>query len=258
MLLALDIGNTNITVGLFQSDKLKATWRISPNVHKTSDEYASIFMNLFASRDLSMLDVNHAIIASVVPPLTGVFQQVCQHYFKVEPLIVAAGVKTGVRICIDNPREVGADRIVNTHAAYRLYGGPVIVIDFSTATIFDIVSGEGDYLGGVIAPGIGISAEALFTHAAKLPLVELIAPKNAIGKNTIAAMQSGLIFGYVGLVEGIVCRLQKELDNKARVIGTGGLAEVIARETKIIEKVDQQITLVGLRMIHELNRRDRW
>lgn len=253
LLLAMDIGNTNIKLGLFQGNELQATWRVHTNVHKTSDDYASIFMNLFASRELSLPMVKSAIISSVVPPLTATLQEVCQGYFGVDPLIVAAGIKTSLRISVENPKAVGSDRIANAHAAYDLYGGPVIVIGFGTATIFDVVTADGTYLGGAIAPGIGISSEAMVTHSASLPLVDFVPPRQIIGKNTIAAMHSGLVYGYVGLVEGIVDRIQREIKSKAKVVATGGWAEIIAKETKIIEVVNQQITLEGLRVIHDLN-----
>lgn len=253
MLLAIDIGNTNIGIGVFEADKLRATWRLSTDVHKLEDEYAVICRNLLSMKDLAFEDIDHAIISSSVPPLVTTFDELCQRYFKVQPLVVGPGIKTGVRISIDNPREVGADRVVNAAAAHRLYGGPLIVIDFGTATTLDAVSKDGDYLGGAIAPGINISAEALFEHAAKLPRVELIRPQKAIGTNSVAAMQSGIIFGYVGLIEGIVARMQKELGGNARVIATGGLADVIASETEVVSALEPDLTLVGLRFIYEMN-----
>ena len=236
MLLAIDIGNTTVALGIFDEKKLKATWRLSTDVHKLADEYASLLLNLLKLEGLSFSDIDKAIISSSVPPL-----------------VVGAGVKTGVRILLDNPREAGPDRVVNAAAAHRLYGGPLIVIDLGTATTLDAVSEDGDYLGGAIAPGIGIAAEALFERAAKLPRVELVSPKKAIGKGTVAAMQSGVIFGYVGLIEGIVARMRKEMGGKVRVIATGGLADVIANETNVIEVLNPDLTLVGLRLIHELN-----
>lgn len=254
MLLVIDIGNSNVTLGVFQGQELAASWRLGTEVHRTADEYAVLLKSLLASQGLSPSDIKEAVLGSVVPPLVATFQEAIERYLGVQPLVVDVGIRTGVRISMDNPREVGADRICNTLAAYHLYGGPAIVIDFGTATTFDVISEEGDYLGGAIAPGIELALEALFQHAAKLPSVELTRPKHAIGKNTVASMQSGLIFGYVGLVEGIVRRIKRELGGKARVIATGGLAQVIARETPIVEVVDPQLTLVGLRLIHELNR----
>ena len=254
MLLAIDIGNTNIAVGVFEDERLRAAWRLGTDVHKLEDEYASVFLNLLSLKGLAFADIDCAIISSSVPPLVTVFEGLCQRYFEVSPMVVGPGTKTGVRISIDNPREVGADRVVNAAAGHRLYGGPLIVIDFGTATTLDAVSEEGDYLGGAIAPGIGISAEALFEHAAKLPRVELVRPQNAIGRNSVSAMQSGIIFGYVGLIEGIVVRMRKELGGTAKVIATGGLADVICRETDIVDALEPDLTLVGLRLVHELNR----
>ena len=254
MLLAIDIGNTNIAVGVFEDEGLRATWRLGTDVHKLEDEYASVFLNLLSLKGLAFADIDCAIISSSVPPLVTVFEGLCQRYFEVSPMVVGPGTKTGVRISIDNPREVGADRVVNAAAGHRLYGGPLIVVDFGTATTLDAVSEEGDYLGGAIAPGIGISAEALFEHAAKLPRVELIRPQKAIGRSSVSAMQSGIIFGYVGLIEGIVVRMRKELGGTAKVIATGGLADVICRETDIVDALEPDLTLVGLRLVHELNR----
>ncbi|MEE9490923.1 MAG: type III pantothenate kinase [Dehalococcoidia bacterium] len=254
MLLAIDIGNTNIAIGVFEDERLRATWRLGTDVHKLEDEYASVFLNLLSLKGLAFADIDCAIISSSVPPLVTVFEGLCQRYFEVSPMVVGPGTKTGVRISIDNPREVGADRVVNAAAGHRLYGGPLIVVDFGTATTLDAVSEEGDYLGGAIAPGIGISAEALFEHAAKLPRVELIRPQKAIGRSSVSAMQSGIIFGYVGLIEGIVVRMRKELGGTAKVIATGGLADVICRETDIVDALEPDLTLVGLRLVHELNR----
>ncbi|HLB11960.1 MAG TPA: type III pantothenate kinase [Dehalococcoidia bacterium] len=254
MLLVMDVGNTNVTLGVFRGEELAASWRLRTEVHRTSDEYAVLLKSLLAGEGLSPSDISEAVLASVVPPLVAVLQESMGKHLGIRPLVVEAGIKTGVRICTDNPREVGADRICNALAAYRLYGGPAIVIDFGTATTFDVVSEGGDYLGGAIAPGIEVALEALFQHAAKLPSIEFTRPKHAIGKNTVASMQSGLIFGYVGLVEGIVRRIKRELGGRARVIATGGQAEVIVRESSMVEVVDPDLTLVGLRMIHELNR----
>lgn len=253
MLLAIDIGNTNIAFGVFDGETLRATWSVATDINKTADEYAVLLLNLLPREGLALSDIDHVGIACVVPPLLTIFEELSQRYFKIPPLIVGPGVKTGVSICTDNPREVGADRVVNTAAAHHLYGGPLIVIDFGTATTLDAVSKEGDYLGGAIAPGIGIAAEALFERASKLPRVELIPPEHAIGKNTVTTMQSGIIFGYVGLIEGLVTRIKQELGGEAYVVATGGLAEVIATETKVIDTVDMHLTLIGLRLIHELN-----
>ena len=253
MLLAIDIGNTNIVVGVFDGEKLKATWRLGTDVHKLEDEYAALLLNLLSMKGLAFADIDDAIISSSVPPLVTVFEELCRRYFEVTPMVVGPGIKTGVRISIENPREVGADRVVNAAAAHKLYGGPLIVIDFGTATTLDAVSEEGDYLGGAIAPGIVISSEALFEHAAKLPRVELVRPPKAIGRNSVSAMQSGIVFGYVGLIEGLVARMQKELGGTAKVIATGGLANIIASETGVVDAVELDLTLVGLRLIYELN-----
>ncbi len=252
MLLVIDIGNTNIVTGLFQQERLVATWRMATQAHKTSDEYMVLLASFFSYRGLSARDVQSIVIASVVPPLIPVLEDVCRRYFQQTPLVVGPGIRTGVRILYENPKEVGADRIANALAAHRLHGGPAIVIDFGTATTFDAISRDGDYLGGAIAPGIEISSDALFEHTAKLPRVELTRPKQAIGKNTVASMQSGILFGYVGLVEGMVARIKQELGGSARVLATGGLADVIARESRVIEFVDHHLTLTGLRLMHEL------
>ena len=255
MLLAIDIGNTNITMGVFDGERLVATWAVSTDTKKTADEYAVLLTSLLSGSGLAFEDIDQISIACVVPPLLATIEDLCARYINnVHPLIVGPGIKTGVRILMDNPREVGADRIVNTAAAHRLYGGTVIVVDFGTATTFDVISKNGDYLGGAIAPGIGIMADALFTRTSKLPTVELIAPEKTIGKNSVEAMQSGIMFGYVGLIENLVTRIRKELGEKAKVIATGGLSVLFASETKIIDKVNKDLTLIGLRLIHEMNR----
>ncbi len=253
MLLAVDIGNTNIVLGAYEGDVLRASWRTATAVHRMPDEYAMLLNSFFTYRGLKLSDVDSAVISSTVPPLSTTFEELCERYLGVRALVVGPGIKTGIRVLYENPRDVGPDRIANAIAVHHFYGGPAIVVDFGTGTTFDAVSAEGDYLGGAIAPGITIAAEALFQRAARLYRIELVAPKAAIGRTTISSMQSGIIFGYVGLVEGIVARFQEEM-GPARVIGTGGLAEVVARETKVIEKVDQALTLEGLRLIHELNR----
>ena len=253
MLLAIDIGNTNIAVGVLEGEKLRATWRLGTDVHKLADEYASILATLFNLRGINFSIVDHAIISSSVPPLVTTFEELCRQYFNVSPMVVGSGIKTGIRISLDNPREVGPDRVVNVAAALRLYSGPLIVIDLGTATTFDAVSKDGHYLGGAIAPGIEISAEALFERAARLPRVELIRPEKAIGKNSVSAMQSGLIFGYVGLIEGIVERMKQELGENTKVIVTGGLANIVAEETSAIDASEPDLTLLGLQLIFALN-----
>ena len=207
MLLAIDIGNTNVAFGVFKDEQLRATWRMATVIPRMVDEYAALLLNLLHHQGLETSDIQEVVLCSVVPPLTATFVELFQRYFYTSPLVVGAGVKTGVRIRQDNPREVGTDRIVNAAAAHHLYRGPVIIVDMGTATTFDTVSKEGDHLGGAIAPGINTAAEALFTRAAMLPRVELVHPKHAIGTNTIAAIQSGIVFGYAGLVEGIVTRI---------------------------------------------------
>ena len=254
MLLAIDIGNTSIGMGVFEGEELRATWDIATGIHRMADEYAALLLNLMGHQGLKIVDIKEIALCSVVPPLVATFEELFQRYFHLSPLVVGAGVKTGVRIRMDNPREVGTDRIVNAAAAHHLYSGPVIIVDLGTATTFDTVSKEGDYIGGVIAPGIVTAAEALFTKAAALPRVELVRPKQAIGSNTVTAMQSGIVFGYVGLIEGIVTRIQKELGEEATVVATGGYAELIAQETTVIDRVDPNVTLIGLRLIYLLNR----
>ncbi len=254
MLLAVDVGNTSIAFGVFDGERLRDTWYVSTDLNKTVDEYAVLLLSLLPRKGLGVSDINHAVICSVVPPLETLFKETGKHYLGISPLVVGPGVKTGVRICLDNPREVGADRVANAVAAHRLYGGPLIVIDFGTATTLDAISKEGDYLGGAIAPGIGIAAEALFHRASKLPRIDLIPPEHAIGRNTVTAMQSGIIFGYVGLIESLVERIRQEMGGEARVVATGGLANVIAKETRVVEAVNPHLTLIGLRLIHEMNR----
>jgi len=254
MLLAIDIGNTSIHVGVFAGEELRATWQIASDVHRKTDEYAVILLDLMAHHGLKTTDITDAVMCSVVPPLISTYAEFCEQYLKISPLIVGVGVKTGVKIRMDNPREVGADRIVHAVAAHQLYGGPAIIVDMGTATTFDSISREGDYLGGVIAPGIGIAAEALFMRTAMLPRVELTRPKKAIGTNTVTAMQSGLVFGYVGLVEGIIARIQAELGEKATVVATGGYSKIIAKETKIFDAVNPDLVLIGLRLVYLMNK----
>lgn len=254
MLLAVDIGNTNITIGLYLGDVAGSRWRLATAHERMPDEYGILLVNLFHHAGVRIQDVSAIVMASVVPPLTGTFEQACKDYLGCSPLVVDAGTKTGVRVRYDDPKQVGADRIVDAAAAHRLYGGPACIVDFGTATTFDAISGEGDYLGGAISPGIGIAADALFRRAAKLPKVDLQRPPSAIGKNTVQSMQSGLLFGYVGLVEGMITRFRAELDPHMKVIGTGGLAPLIAQETKTIEIIAPWLTLDGLKIIYELNR----
>lgn len=254
MLLVFDIGNTNIVLGAYEDEELLQHWRISTDRQKTGDEYGILINNLFAYGGLSIKDISSVIISSVVPPLVVPLVKMCQRYFKVEPLVVGPGIKTGIFIKYENPREVGADRIVNAVSAHHKYSGPLIIVDFGTATTFCAIGENGDYLGGAIAPGIGISTEALFQRAAKLPRIELVKPKSVICRNTVTSMQSGIIYGFVGQVEGIVKRMKEEMGQEAYVIATGGLANLIAQETSIINAVEHFLTLEGLRIIYDLNK----
>jgi len=237
MLLTVGVGNTSIKFGIFDKDKLLTTWHIATDIHRMPDEYAIILMNLLQHEKIKAPQITDVAMWCVVPPLFSTFEELFGHYFNINLLIVGAGVKTGVRIRMDNPREVGADRIVNAAAAHYLYEGPIIILDMGTATTFDTISKEGDYIGGVIAPGIMMAAEAVVTRPAQLFRVQLVTPKKVIGTNTIAAMQSGIIFGYTGLVEGLIARIRQELGVDARVVATGGYANLIARETKAINIV---------------------
>lgn len=254
MLLTIDIGNTNITMGIYDDRQtLRHHWRIKTDHDRMADEYGIVLLELMRHVNLTFEQVDGVVMASVVPPLTRVFTRMIERYMKQSPLVVETGVKTGVQIRYDSPRDVGADRIVDAVAVYRLYGGPACVVDFGTATTFDAVSAKGEYLGGAIAPGITIAAEALFSRTSKLPRVDLVRPPRVIGGNTVHAIQSGLIFGYVSLVEGMVARYKQELGPDLRVIGTGGLAETIAKETNAIQIVNPWLTLEGLRMVWEMN-----
>ncbi len=254
MLLAIDIGNTDTTLGVFVGEELRASWHMATSVHQMADEYAVLLLNLLHHQSIDTSDIKEVALCSVVPPLIATFEELFQRYFHLSPLVVGAGIKTGVRIRMDNPREVGADRIVNAASAHHLYGGPIIITDLGTATTFDVVSREGDYMGGAIAPGITTAAEALFTRAAMLPRVELTYPERAIGTNTITAMQSGIILGYIGLIETMVARIQQELEEKAKVVATGGYAELMAKGTSVIDIVNPNLTLIGLRLIYLMNR----
>jgi type III pantothenate kinase len=257
MLLAVDVGNTNIALGLFDGDRPGPRWRLATDQARMPDEYGILLINLLQHAGIAPAAVHAVAIASVVPPLTGTLVLACEGYLGRTPLVVDLGMKTGVAVRVEDPRQVGADRIVDAVAAQELYGGPACIVDFGTATSFDAISAGGEYLGGAIAPGIGIAAEALFQSAAKLPKVDLRRPPCAIGRNTVHSIQSGLLFGYVGLVEGMVARFAAELGPKMKVIGTGWLVEVIARETKVIQIVAPWLTLDGLKIIHDRNSKDR-
>ncbi|GAB4197155.1 MAG: type III pantothenate kinase [Roseiflexaceae bacterium] len=253
MLLTIDIGNTNIKLGVYDGERLISHWRLSTERLRLADEYAVLINNLFTMEGIDIRAVQGCAISCVVPPLTGQFRELCRHHLRLEPVMLGPGVETGLRYLIDTPRELGPDRMANSLAAYRKYGGPVIAVAFGTATAFDIVTDGGDYIGGAIAPGIGISADALFRLAARLYQVELVRPPTVIGKNTVHYMQSGLIIGYAGLVEGLVRRMQDELGRPCHVVATGGLADVIAGETSAISTVEPYLTLEGLRLIYEMN-----
>jgi len=254
LLMAVDIGNSSTSIGVFDGDKLEASWYVATDVHRTADEYSVILLGLIKQQGISAEDIKKVALLSVVPPLVTVFEGLFERYFGVSPLVVEAGIKTGVRVRMDNPREVGADRIANAAAAHHLYDGPVIVVDLGTATTFDTISAEGDYLGGAIAPGIDTAAEAMFQRAAMLPRIELAYPEKVIGTSTGGAMQSGFLYGYIDLVDGLVSRIRKELGQQAKVVATGGYADLIATESKFINEVNPNLTLIGLRLIYIMNR----
>lgn len=258
MLFAFDIGNSNIKLGLYDGDRLTTAWRISTDRHKLSAEYAVVVLSLLAQGGITPTAINGCAISCVVPPLTSVFIELARVYLDCDPVVIGPGVKTGMRLLVDTPRELGSDRVANAVAAFQRWGGPTIAIAFGTATAFDVINADGDYLGGSIAPGIGIAAEALFRTAAKLYQVELVKPPKVIGKNTMHCLQSGIVLGYAGLVEGLVTRIQAELGTTTTVVATGGLAdviaEVIAGETHVIDHVVPNLTLDGLRLIYNLNR----
>lgn len=254
MILVFDVGNTNTVIGVYDDDKLVTHWRIRTDNQRTCDEYAMTLRSLFLYHNLDMNSVKAVVISSVVPSLMMELEELSKKYFFCKPLVVGPGIKTGLAIKYENPREVGADRVVNAVGAFKKYGGPLIIIDFGTATTFCVVNEKGDYLGGAIAPGIKISTDALVSRAAKLPRVELVKPKNIIGKNTISSMQAGIIYGFAGQIEGIVNRMKKEIDGDVKVIATGGLANIMAKETDVIDIIDEFLTLDGLRIIYEINR----
>lgn len=265
MLLVVDVGNTNTVLGLFEAKpaaagaprKLIAHWRVSTNKSQTVDEYGVLFRNLFAMNGIEVSSVQGIVISSVVPPLDSTLREVCECYFQIKPLFIEPGVKTGMPVHYDNPAEVGADRIVNSVAAFEKFGGPCIVVDFGTATTFDVVSPKGEYMGGVITPGIGISADALFERTARLPRVDIRKPPSVVATNTVNSLQAGLYYGYIGLIDGIIERLEAELGSDVKVVATGGLAQLMGGGSKYIREVDDLLTLEGLRIIYERNLRRR-
>lgn len=254
MIFVLDVGNTNIVLGVFEGDKLKHHWRMETNRHKSEDEYAMQVKSLFEHANITFSHINGMIISSVVPPIMASLERMCEKYFDLVPLIVGPGIKTGLNIKYENPREVGADRIVNAIAAIKEYGSPLIIVDFGTATTYCYINEQKQYMGGAIAPGISISTEALYSKAAKLPRIEIVRPEGIIGKNTVASMQAGILYGYVGQVEGIVQRIKKYSKMNPRVIATGGMADLIANESKAIDVVDPFLTLKGLQLIYQRNK----
>lgn len=255
MLLTIDIGNTNIKYGIYKGKELVASFRVSSRISRTADEYGSVLVNLLDDRGIKKADVDGIIISSVIPPLNYTICHMCEYFFGITPLMVGPGIKTGLNVKTDNPKEVGADIIVNSVSAFRKYGGPTVVIDFGTATTFDIIDENCSLLGVVIAPGIKTSLEGLVNNTAQLPMIELDAPESVIGKNTKSSMQAGIIFGFAGLVDNIINKIKRKLNKTdLTVVATGGLGEIIAKEVKSITKVDRTLTLDGLRSIYDLNK----
>lgn len=254
MLLVIDVGNSNTVLGVYQDRRLRHDWRIATDKQRTVDEYAMLVYQLFALRGVEAKELRDVIVSSVVPSMLNTMEELCKKYFQLVPYVVGAGIKTGMPIRYDNPKEVGADRIVNAVAAYEKTETALIIVDFGTATTFDVISADGSYQGGAISPGIGISAEALFQRTSKLPRVEFLRPTQIVAKNTVQSMQAGIFYGYVGLVEGIVRRMKQEMSEAPQVIATGGLAAPIAAATDCIDRVEPYLTLEGLRIIYERNR----
>lgn len=255
MILVVDVGNTNIALGVFEGKELLASWRLNTDKERTADELGMFLLSLFSHEKLSVEQVEAVIIASVVPPIMYTLEHSIKKYFKIDPMVIGPGTKTGINIRCQNPKEVGADRIVNAVAGFEIYGGPLIIVDMGTATTFCAISAKGEYLGGVICPGIKISAEALYQKAAKLPRIDLVKPEGVIGKNTVSSMQSGIFYGYIGQTDYIVKRMKQEMQEEViKVIATGGLARLIAEESKSISEVNSTLTLEGLRIVYDRNK----
>ncbi len=252
MIIVLDVGNTNTKIGVFDGDELALSLRMSSSMSKTGDEYGFYLVGMLKEKGIAPSDITGGIISSVNPNLNYTFEHMLDFYFSIKPYIVGSGIKVGINVKYDNPKEVGSDRIVGSVAAYKLYGGPCIVIDCGTATTFNVISDKGEFLGGAIGAGLKSSADALYTGTAKLPKIELAVPKTVIGKTTVANMQSGLVYGYVSMVEGLVARIRKEYGEKLKVIATGGLSEIVASTSKVIDVVDRSLTLKGLNIVYKL------
>lgn len=255
MIIVIDVGNTNIVLGAYEDKKLIQSWRMATDKERTSDEFGMFFVSIFTNEKLDLKRIEAVIISSVVPPIMYSLEHAVRKYLKLEPIVVGPGVKTGINIKYENPKEVGSDRIVNAVAGFELYGGPLIIVDFGTATKFEAISKKGEYLGGAICPGVKIAADALFQKASKLPRIELVRPESVIGRNTVTNLQSGIIFGQIGQVDYIVTRMKKEMMEKScKVVATGGLARLIAGESETIDEINGTLTLEGLRIIYERNK----
>ena len=254
MLFAIDVGNTSINMGLFQGEKIAYSWRLMSGIDRSADEYGSLISSLLKHYEVPVSAIRGAVLCSVVPPLVPVFQEVCDRYVKSDALVIEPGIKTGLRLLVDNPRELGPDRVANAVAGMKLYGTPLVVIDFGTATTFDVVSAGGDFLGGAIAPGINIAAEALYSRTAMLPRIELHKPRHAIGKGTVSAMQSGIIYGYIGLIQRILEEITAELETSPKVVATGGYAHMFEQAVPAIAEANPDLSLIGLRHIYDMNR----
>ena len=256
MLFTIDIGNTSMNMGMFEGERLVHSWRLMTGIDRSADEYGSLIFSLLQRHSVAIPSIRGAVLCSVVPPLVPVFQEVCKKYLDNDPLVIEPGIKTGLRLLVDNPRELGPDRVANVVAGTRLYGQPLIVIDFGTATTFDVVSADGDFLGGAISPGINIASEALYRRTAMLPRIELSRPKRAIGRGTVTAMQSGILFGYIGLVEKLIKEISSELGGSPMVVSTGGYSPMFVDLVPAIQICNPDLSLIGLRLIHEMNAPD--